>query len=40
MVAKPAAKPAAKPPAPVKKKPLTRLEQLRLLRQGKTEQAE
>jgi hypothetical protein len=35
--AKPAAKPVAKPPAPVKKKPLSRLEQLRLMRQGKTE---
>ncbi|MAI34358.1 MAG: PPC domain-containing protein [Rubripirellula sp.] len=35
--AKPTAKPAAKPPAPVKKKPLSRLEQLRLMRQGKTE---
>ena len=33
--AKPAAKPAAKPPVPVKKKPLSRLEQLRLMRQGK-----
>ena len=38
--AKPAAKPAAKPPAPVKKKPLSRLEQLRLMRQGKAETSE
>ena len=38
--AKPAAKPAAKPPVPVKKKPLSRLEQLRLMRQGKTKQPE
>lgn len=38
--AKPAAKPAAKPPAPVKKKPLSRLEQLRLMRQGKAEAPE
>ncbi|MDB4532713.1 PPC domain-containing protein [bacterium] len=38
--AKPVAKPAAKPPAPVKKKPLSRLEQLRLMRQGKAETPE
>ena len=38
--AKPAAKPAAKPPAPVKKKPLSRLEQLRLMRKGKAEAPE
>jgi hypothetical protein len=38
--AKPVAKPVAKPPAPVKKKPLSRLEQLRLMRQGKTEPQE
>jgi len=38
--AKPAAKPVAKPPAPVKKKPLSRLEQLRLMRQGKAETPE
>lgn len=38
--AKPVAKPAAKPPTPVKKKPLSRLEQLRLMRQGKTEAQE
>ena len=37
---KPVAKPAAKPPTPVKKKPLSRLEQLRLMRQGKTEAQE
>ncbi|MGB1813713.1 MAG: PPC domain-containing protein [Rubripirellula sp.] len=37
---KPAAKPAAKPPAPVKKKPLSRLEQLRLMRKGKAEAPE
>jgi len=38
--AKPTAKPVAKPPAPVKKKPLSRLEQLRLMRQGKAEAPE
>ena len=38
--AKPATKPAAKPPAPVKKKPLSRLEQLRLMRKGKAEAPE
>lgn len=38
--AKPVAKPAVKSPAPVKKKPLSRLEQLRLMRQGKTEAPE
>ncbi len=37
---KPAAKPVAKPPAPVKKKPLSRLEQLRLMRKGAAETPE